>query len=65
MKTWVKILKIAYWLLFVWCFITGILNANTLVGAALSAIAALQCMLMLVYNTLNDKIDKKLKSNNN
>ena len=62
MKAWIKVLKIAYWLLFVWCFITGILNANTLAGAALSAIAALQYMLMLVYNTLNDKINR---NNNN
>lgn len=61
MKILVKLLKIAYWLLFVYCFIAGMLNANTLVGVALSAIAALQCILMLVYNALNDKIDKKLK----
>lgn len=61
MKILDKLLRIAYWLLFVYCFIAGMLNANTLVGAALSAIAALQCILMLVYNALNDKIDKKLK----
>lgn len=58
MKILDKLLKIAYWLLFVYCFIAGMLNANTLVGTALSAIAALQCMLMLVYDTLNDKIDE-------
>ena len=62
MKILIKITKIAYWLLFVWCFIIGILNANTLGGTALTAIAALQCMLVLVYNALNDKINR---NNNN
>ena len=62
MKILIKILKIAYWLLFVWCFIIGILNANTLGGSALTAIAALQCVLALTYKALNDKINR---NNNN
>lgn len=62
MKILIKILKIAYWLLFVWCFITGILNANAPGGTALMAIAAIQCVLAIAYDALNNKINR---NNNN
>lgn len=62
MKTLIRILKVAYWASFVCCFILSILNVHTLIGAAFGAIAALQCMLALVYDRLNDKINK---NNNN
>lgn len=60
-----KLLKIAYLLLFVWCFITGILNANAPGGTALmaiAAIAAIQCVLAIAYDALNNKINR---NNNN
>lgn len=62
MKTLIRILKVAYWASFVCSFILSILNVHTLIGTAFGAIAALQCMLALVYDRLNDKINK---NNNN
>lgn len=62
MKTLIKITKVVYWASFVCYFILSILNAHTPIGAAFGGIAALQCMLALAYDRLNDKINK---NNNN
>jgi len=62
MKTLIRILKVVYWASFVCYFILSILNVHTLIGTAFGAIAALQCILALAYDRLNDKINK---NNNN
>ena len=58
MKTLSNILKVVYWVSFVCYFILSILNVHTLIGTAFGAIAALQIMLAIVYDRLNDKINK-------